>query len=162
MAVNPPPLNGATVHLGSLPASHDSVVVLLVSGRHLVMVRHRDRAWEFPGGHAEPGEDIEATARREAWEEAGAELAGLQAVGYYVLPNGHTTVVTCAQAAALHPLTGEHETMEVRAFDTLPSDLSFTDGLYAYLLTELGLLNGPDTPRSDPGEAPPAAGTTTL
>ena len=47
MAVNPPPLNGATVHLGSLPASHDSVVVLLVSGRHLVMVRHRDRAWEF-------------------------------------------------------------------------------------------------------------------
>lgn len=139
MSPNPPPLHGATVRLGRLPAVHDSVVVLLFCGRQPVLVRHRDRAWEFPGGHAEPGEDVEATARREAREEAGAELADLRAVGYYVLPTGHTTVVTCARLAGLSPLTGEHETVEVRAFDVLPPDLSFTDGLYAYLLTELGL-----------------------
>ncbi len=143
MTADPPPLNGATVRLGHLPAAHDSVVVLLFCDGRPVMVRHRDRAWEFPGGHAEAGEDIEATARREAREEAGAELTDLRAVGYYVLPDGHTTVVTCAQLVSLAPLTGEHETVEVRAFDVLPPDLSFTDGLYAYLLTELGLPGAP-------------------
>ncbi|MEY9210993.1 NUDIX domain-containing protein [Thermobifida halotolerans] len=143
MTVDPRPLNGATVRLGDLPTVHDSVVVLLFSGRRPVMVRHRDRAWEFPGGHAEAGEDIEATARREAREEAGAELADLRVVGHYVLPSGHTTVVTHARLAALAPLTGEHETVEVRAFDVLPPDLSFTDGLYAHLLTALGLPGAP-------------------
>lgn len=54
----PSPLNGATVRIGGgLPDSHDSVVCLLFSGDRLVLVRHRDRAWEFPGGHAEAGED---------------------------------------------------------------------------------------------------------
>lgn len=139
MTVLPPPLNGATVYLGRLPVSYDSVVVLLFSGQRPVMVRHRDRAWEFPGGHAEAGEDIEATARREAREEAGAELVELCVVGYYVLASGHTTVVTHAQLAALVPLTGEFETLEVRAFEALPPNLSFDDGLYAHLLTMLGL-----------------------
>lgn len=142
MTVLPPPLNGATVHLGRLPSSHDSVVVLLFSGRRLVMVRHRDRAWEFPGGHAESGEDVAATARREAREEAGAELAELRVAGYYVLADGHTTVVTHAQVAARAPLTGEFETLEVREFEELPPDLSFDDGLYAHLLTVLGLPAG--------------------
>ncbi|TDQ47535.1 NUDIX domain-containing protein [Actinorugispora endophytica] len=143
MTLLPPPLNGAVVHIGGPPASHDSVVVLLFSGLRPVMVRHRDRAWEFPGGHAEAGEDVEATARREAREEAGAELAELRVVGYYVLAGGHTTVVTHAQLAGLTPLTGEFETLEVRSFEVLPPDLSFDDGLYAYLLTVLGLPGAP-------------------
>ena len=38
-----------------------------------LLVRHRERrTWECPGGHREPGEDIDATARRELWEETGA------------------------------------------------------------------------------------------
>ncbi len=35
-----------------------------------LLVRHRERhTWECPGGHREPGEDIDAAARRELWEE---------------------------------------------------------------------------------------------
>ncbi|MBV2365699.1 NUDIX domain-containing protein [Streptomonospora nanhaiensis] len=137
------PLNGATVVLGRLPERHDSVVCLLFAGDRPVLVRHRRRAWEFPGGHTEPGEDPEATARREAREEAGAELGEVHVAGHYVLRDGHTTVVTHAQVAALAPLTGEFETAEVRAFDTLPHDLSWDDGIYAHLLRALGLPGAP-------------------
>ncbi|GAA3726930.1 NUDIX domain-containing protein [Salinactinospora qingdaonensis] len=137
-------LNGATVRLGGLPARHDSVVVLLFRDEQPVLVRHRDRAWEFPGGHVEPGESIVDTARREAREEAGAELAEeVHVDGYYVLSNGHTTVITHAQVRSLAPLTGEFETVEVRAFNVLPTALSWDDDIYAHILARLGL---PGTP----------------
>ncbi|MFD0775200.1 NUDIX domain-containing protein [Streptomonospora algeriensis] len=138
-----PSLNGAAVHPGLLPERHDSVVCLLFRGERPVLVRHRRRAWEFPGGHAEPGEDIEATARREAREEAGADLDEVRIDGYYVLAGGHTTVVTHAQVAARRPLDGTFETDEVREFDVLPADLSWDDGIYAYLLRVLGLPGAP-------------------
>ncbi len=39
-----------------------------------VFVRHRDRdTWEIPGGHRENGENIDETAKRELFEETGAE-----------------------------------------------------------------------------------------
>ncbi len=138
-----PDLGGAVVRVGALPDRHDSVVCLLFDRGRPVLVRHRDRAWEFPGGHAEPGEDPEATARREAREEAGAELGELRAAGYYVLADGHTTVVMCAEARGFRPLSGRFETVEVRSFDTLPDALSWDDGIYAHLLRELGLPGAP-------------------
>ncbi|MDA8369332.1 MAG: NUDIX domain-containing protein [Nocardiopsaceae bacterium] len=134
--------------LGRLPARYDSVVCLLFAGTRPVLVRNRDRAWEFPGGHAETGEDIEATARREAREEAGAELGDVHIDGHYVLADGHTTVVTHAQVASCRPLTGEFETVEVRAFDRLPEEeLSWDDGLYTHLLRAIGLPGAPEVSR---------------
>ncbi|WP_026120374.1 NUDIX domain-containing protein [Nocardiopsis potens] len=128
------------MRLGVLPERHDSVVCLLFDGDRPVLVRHRERAWEFPGGHAEPGEAIEATVRREAREEAGAELGEVHVAGHYVLAGGHTTVVTHARVRALHPLSGAFETLEVRAFDALPEALlSWDDGIYDHLLRALGL-----------------------
>ncbi|GAA1468509.1 NUDIX domain-containing protein [Nocardiopsis exhalans] len=129
------------MYLGTVPEEYDSVVCLThLDGRPL-MVRNRRRAWEFPGGHREPGEDLYATARREAWEEAGATLGEVRVAGYYVLSGGHTTVVTHALVSSLEPLSGEYETVEVRTFDRLPpeQELSWADGLYAHLLRVLGL-----------------------
>lgn len=137
------PFGGAVVRLGSLPAAHESVVCLTYLGVRPLLVRHRDRAWEFPGGHTEPGESVEDTARREALEEAGASLDDIRVVGHYVLSSGHVTVVTQARVSALAPITGDFETVEVRAFDTLPEDLSWQDGIYAHLLRALGLPGAP-------------------
>jgi 8-oxo-dGTP pyrophosphatase MutT (NUDIX family) len=36
-----------------------------------LMVRHKDRGWELPGGWVEEGEDCEMAALREVYEEAG-------------------------------------------------------------------------------------------
>lgn len=134
------------MYLDALPEGYDSVVCLTYLEGRPLMVRNRRRAWEFPGGHREAGEDLYATARREAHEEAGAALGEVRVMGYYVLSGGHTTVVTHAQVNALEPLSGEFETVEVRAFDRLPPDreLSWADGLYAHLIRVLGLPGAPE------------------
>ncbi len=48
-------------------------VIIAHSGPDLFFCRHKDRnTYEIPGGHREPGERIEACARRELEEETGA------------------------------------------------------------------------------------------
>ena len=41
------------------------------------MTNLRQRGWDIPGGHLEPGETPEAAMRREVLEEAGAVLADI-------------------------------------------------------------------------------------
>ena len=131
------PLGGAVVYLDTLPERYDSVVCLTYVGERPFMVRNLKRAWEFPGGHREDGEDLYATVRREAYEEAGATLGEVVVMGHYVLSGGHTTVVTHAQVADVGA-PGEFETC---VFERLPEDseLSWADGLYAHLIRVLGL-----------------------
>ena len=60
-----------------------SVIYAQMNGQTL-FCRHRLRdTWEFPGGHIEPGEAAEAAARRELWEETGAEDFTLSPVCVY-------------------------------------------------------------------------------
>lgn len=49
-----------------------------------VFCKHRERdTYEVPGGHREPGEDIDETARRELYEETGALRYTLQPICVY-------------------------------------------------------------------------------
>lgn len=49
-----------------------------------VFCKHRDReTYEVPGGHREPGEDIEETARRELYEETGARSFEIKPICVY-------------------------------------------------------------------------------
>lgn len=59
-------------------------VILARTQNQWVFCRHRERTtWEIPGGHREPGESIEAAARRELWEETGATEFLLKPVCVY-------------------------------------------------------------------------------
>jgi ADP-ribose pyrophosphatase YjhB (NUDIX family) len=67
------------------PAAGVSVIVLK---RDAVLMVERARApfkglWSFPGGRADPGEDPEATARRELLEETGLEVGPLVRLGAF-------------------------------------------------------------------------------
>jgi 8-oxo-dGTP pyrophosphatase MutT (NUDIX family) len=57
------------------------------TGLHVVLTRRSSQMRvhqgevAFPGGRQEPGEELEATARREAWEEVGLDPASVEVVG---------------------------------------------------------------------------------
>jgi 8-oxo-dGTP diphosphatase len=60
----------------------DVIVTVLRGDRHNVLLITRKRSpfegcWALPGGFVEPNEPLEMAARRELWEETGAEPAHL-------------------------------------------------------------------------------------
>lgn len=64
------------------PEMTATALVLAFDGDRLLQTRLAARGWDIVGGHIEPGESPEETARREAFEEAAAELRELHLLGY--------------------------------------------------------------------------------
>lgn len=86
------------------------------SGTRWLLLRARShREWGFPKGHAEPGEDLWATALRECAEECGIAL--LAADGdpvelNYILPSGRPKRVVyfpALTASSTAQLSDEHD-----------------------------------------------------
>ncbi len=60
-----------------------AVIITKYQG-HWVFCKHKDRdTLEVPGGHREPGEEIEETGRRELYEETGALRYTIEPIGIY-------------------------------------------------------------------------------
>jgi 8-oxo-dGTP diphosphatase len=106
----------------------DAVVVVLFCSGKLVLVRNKERGWEFPGGHREGDESFEETAVREAYEEARAEITGVECLGAYLSPSGSVTAIACAVVSSWRSPDSGCKAPEIRLFDRLPSALSFGDG----------------------------------
>lgn len=108
------------------------VVVLSRFQGKLLLSRHKERStWETQGGHIEPGESPLDAARRELWEESGAEEFTLEPLFHYHArlaedpqDPGATGAVFFAEIARLGPLP-ESEMAQVRAFDGLPENVTY-------------------------------------
>jgi 8-oxo-dGTP pyrophosphatase MutT (NUDIX family) len=69
-----------------LKATQGASVIVLGPGSVLMVERARpplQGLWSFPGGRSEPGEDAEATARRELLEETGLSVGPLIRLGEF-------------------------------------------------------------------------------
>ena len=64
-------------------------VIITKSNGKWVFCKHRERdTFEVPGGHREPGEDIDDTAKRELYEETGAREYSIKPVCVYSVVRG--------------------------------------------------------------------------
>ncbi len=54
-------------------------------GAKVLLTRLRDRDWDIPGDHIDPGESAEAAAVREVWEETYARVEVVDPLGFQEL-----------------------------------------------------------------------------
>ncbi len=94
-----------------------------------IFCRHKQRStWEIPGGHREAGEDIDDTARRELYEETGANVFDLRRItAYGVRVDGAVTygMLYFAEVRALGELPPEMEIGEIMISKKLPENLTY-------------------------------------
>jgi 8-oxo-dGTP pyrophosphatase MutT (NUDIX family) len=113
-----------------------SALIVDAEGRLLLLKRSDNDCWGIPGGGVEPGEFVEAAARREAREETGLELGEMALFGvfsgpelYYVYPNGDETynvIITYIthQAHGAVRINDEHTDWRWFTPADIPEDLS--------------------------------------
>lgn len=91
-----------------------AVIAAKYQGRW-VLCKHKERStWEFPGGHRETGETIEAAAVRELYEETGA-------AEYWMVPVSVYSVTDQAQSGEKQAESfGMLFSAEISRFDQLP------------------------------------------
>lgn len=113
------------------------VIVVDAAGRVLLQRRSDNGCWDYAGGSMEPGEEAEATARRELLEETGLTARSLELFGvfsgeemHYIYPNEDEVynvdiVYICRDySGKLTPQAGEVDELRFFDADDLPDNIS--------------------------------------
>lgn len=107
-------------------------VIVAKKGDRWLFCRHNERnTLECPGGHREPGETPEETARRELYEETGAIEYTLQQIGAYRVTRfgggSSCGMLYRAEVSTLGKLPEGSEIAEVRLLGELPENWTYPD-----------------------------------
>lgn len=107
--------------------------VIAFNGDKFVMVRHRERAWEMPGGRLLKGETHEQAAVREFFEETGMSL---ELVGSIRIAKPGGKVFVGLVRGKLTEKYTDYNIVEVKEFSELPDLLSFPLVEYETMLVQ--------------------------
>jgi 8-oxo-dGTP diphosphatase len=106
--------------------------VIRIPGRGIVLIERKNPpyGWALPGGFVDYGESLEAAAHREALEETGLELEGMEQFRAYSDPGRdprqHTVSVVFTALGKGDPLAADDaKHLEVFPQDRLPDTLAF-------------------------------------
>lgn len=140
-AGHPSPAGGAS---GPSAAKKEYTVVVAVregrDGKEFLLVEHRSRGWELPGGKLEGMEGPVHCALREFREETGHLLASPKFVMKLAKANGTCFVFTGGLGAAVD-VEADGAVAGFRWFSRLPRGerLAFPDDPYAEMGAKLGI-----------------------
>ena len=119
-----------TIHpVGTFNDQKFVVILSHMNGKYLLS-RHKDRVtWETQGGHIEAGETPLEAAKRELWEESGAMEYTIEPLCDYWASDDigwATGVVFRAEIIKLQDIPEGSEMAEVKLFETLPEEFTYT------------------------------------
>jgi len=120
-------------------SEHDPSYTVIVArqGDRFLMVRHRERGWELPGGKVEDAEGPVHCALREFREETGHLLGAPKFVMKLQRPNGTCFVFTGHLGSQVGGMDDE-AIVEMDWFVSLPEGLAFPDDPYEEMGEALG------------------------
>ncbi|WP_409274832.1 NUDIX hydrolase [Neobacillus sp. SCS-31] len=106
-----------------------AVISAIYQGKWLY-VKHKNRdSWEIPGGHREPGETINETAKRELFEETGSKELDLVPICDYSMDDSVNKIFGRLFFARIMEI-GQlpvSEIDEIRLFENLPLSLTYLE-----------------------------------
>lgn len=106
-----------------------AVISAVYQGKWLY-VKHKDRdSWEIPGGHREPGEMIDETAKRELFEETGCKDVDLVPICDYSMDDSNNKIFGRLFLANIKKI-GQlpvSEIGEIKLFENLPLSLTYLE-----------------------------------
>ncbi|MDF2724023.1 MAG: hypothetical protein K0Q59_3698 [Paenibacillus sp.] len=125
----------------SLIEEANCVLIFAFYNSKLVLVRHRSRGWELPGGTRLEGESILRTVAREMYEEAGGELDSVERIGQYVIYERSELAfvknIYISKVSALKELPRGFETDAVMLLDAIPKQADIiNDPAYSPLMKD--------------------------
>lgn len=106
-----------------------AVISAIYQGKWLY-VKHKDRSsWEIPGGHREPGELIDETAKRELFEETGCKEVDLVPICDYSMDDSIIKIFGRLYFAKIKEISQLpiSEIDEVKLFDNIPNNLTYLE-----------------------------------
>lgn len=115
---------------GDVPEENLKFVVIASKkdGKWIFVKQKEKNTWEIPGGHIEEGEDYMTAAKRELFEETGADIYTIKPVCIYsVIRDDETFGVLLYSEVENLSVLPDYEIEKAELFEDIPDNLTYPE-----------------------------------